>query len=76
MRERLREVADEAAELESLLREQADVVAKREQPLEQLLRLVELAEQDEVVDEPERAEEERPLAGRRPSTASVSSSCR
>ena len=35
-----------------------------EQPLEQLLRLVELAEQDEVVDEPEGAEEERALARR------------
>ena len=47
-----------------LLREQAEVVAERQQPLEHLDRLVQLAEQHQVVDEPERAEEERALARR------------
>ena len=67
MRERLREVADEALEARVvLLREQAEVVAEREQALEHLARLVELAEQDEVVHEPEGAEEERALSRRQP----------
>ena len=63
VRERLREVADEPAELRVvLLGEQAELVPEREQALEHLPRLVELAEEDEVVDEPEGAEEERALA--------------
>ena len=47
-----------------LLREQPEVVAEREQPLEHLVASSSSPEQDEVVDEPERAEEERALAGR------------
>src|SRR5437868_10722608 len=63
--EGLREVAELAAEVGVvLLREQAEVGAEREQPLEELPRLVEPALEREVVDEPERARQEDALAGR------------
>src|ERR671931_264589 len=65
VREGLREVAELAPQLRGvLLREQAEVGAKREQPLEELPRLVEPALEREVVDEPEGARQEDALAGR------------
>ena len=42
-----------------LLREQTDIVREAGQPLEQPLRLVLPAQEDVVVDEPERTREER-----------------
>ena len=64
MREGLREVADLAAEARVvLLREQADVVGEAGEPVEQLVRLVVAADQREAVGQPERAGQERPLAG-------------
>src|SRR5919198_4058631 len=65
VREGLREVAELAAELRVvLLGEQAEVGAEREEPLEELPRLVEPALEREVVHEPEGAREEDALAGR------------
>ena len=49
-----------------LLREQAHVVAQGQQPLEDLPGLVEAPDQHEVVDEPERGEQERALPRRQP----------
>ena len=63
VRERLREVAEQALRLRVvLLAKQADVVREAEQPLEQLVRLVVPAEQLVAVDEPERARQEHALA--------------
>ena len=60
--ERLRKVADLPPRARVvLLGEQADVVAQREQPLEQRPRLVVAPLQDVVVGEPEAAGEERAL---------------
>ena len=74
MRERLREVAELAALLRIvLLGEQPDVVAQRQQRSKSSLGLVAAALQREVVGEPERAGEERALAGRQPVDALVSS---
>lgn len=54
MREGLREIGDEALGLGIiLLGELADIVAKRDEPLEEMPRLVEAALQDVVVREPE-----------------------
>src|SRR5690348_13455070 len=65
VRERLREVADQPAAADVvLLGEEADVVAQREQSLEELPRLVAAAGQREIVGEPERAGQKRPLARR------------
>src|SRR5919204_1472941 len=65
VREGLREVAELAAELRVvLLGEQAEVGAEREEPLEELPRLVEPALEREVVDEPEGARQEGSFAGR------------
>src|SRR5580704_10716750 len=56
MAERLREVAEEALLLGVvLLREQADVVAQREQPLEERLRVALATHEGEAVGEPEAA---------------------
>ena len=72
MRERLREVPDQAPGVDVvLLGEQAEVVAEREQPLEERLRLGEAALEHHHLDEPERARQERPLAGREPVDAGV-----
>ena len=72
MRERLREVADEPLELRVvLLGEKAEIVAERQQAVEQLAGLVELPEQNEVVDEPEGAEEECAFARRQPVNVSA-----
>src|SRR5712691_200411 len=65
VRERLREVADLAAAARVvLLGQQADVVAQREDPLEQRARLVDAPEQHVRVGEPEAARDEHPFARR------------
>ena len=65
VRERLREVPEEAAALGVvLLGDQAEVVPQREQPLEERDRLVLPALLSEHCGEPERAGEEHALAGR------------
>ena len=70
VREGLREVADEAPRHRVvLLGEEAEVVAQREQALEERPRVVDAADQVQAVGEPERAGEERALAPVRPSTA-------
>jgi hypothetical protein len=63
--ERLREVADLplAADV-VLLREQPEVVAERDEPLEQRARLGHAAIERERADEPERARQELPLVAR------------
>ena len=67
MRERLREVAEHPARRRVvLLGDQPEVVAEAEQPLEERRRLLAAAHQRQVVDEPERAGEEHPLAARHP----------
>ena len=47
-----------------LLREHADVVLQAAETLEQLARFVLASDEREVVDQPERRQQERPLAGR------------
>src|ERR1700722_13956354 len=65
MREGLRKIAELAlAARVVLLGEQSDIVAQGEQPLEHRRPLVVLAEQGQIVDEPEAAGEKRPLARR------------
>jgi hypothetical protein len=65
--ERLWKVSDQPAGCGVvLLRQQSDVVAQREQPLEDLPGLVVPTHQGVVVGEPERAGEERALAGGQP----------
>ena len=65
VRERLREVPDLPPGRDVvLLREEPEVVPEREQPLEELLRLLAPALQHHHLHEPERAGQERPLAGR------------
>ncbi len=67
MRERLREVPDEASGVHVvLLGQQAEVVAEPQQPLEQRLCLGQAALEDHHLDEPERARKERSFAGREP----------
>src|SRR6266545_2670658 len=67
VRERLREVSEQSLRRRVvLLRDEPELGPHREQPLEQRVRLVVLAEQLEAVDEPERARQEDPLAGGQP----------
>src|SRR5215211_5470630 len=65
MREGLREIADKPARTRIIfLAQEAEIVAEAEQPLEQLLRIVDAAEQHVGVREPKTAGEERALARR------------
>ena len=65
VRERLREVAEQPFRGRVVfLRDQAEVVAEREQPLEEPARLVAPPLHQERVDEPERAREEHAFAAR------------
>ena len=74
--ERLREVADAGGRARVvLLGQQPDIVAQRQQPLEQLARLVAAADQREVVGQPERARRNAPSPGGSPSTPSRRRSC-
>ena len=67
MRERLRKVPELASEPRIVfLRQEADIVAQRHEPLEQLPRLGDASLQDEIVGEPEAAGEKRPFARRQP----------
>ena len=70
VRERLREIAELAAAAGIVfLGEQPDVVARRQQALEQLARLVVASLQDVVVGEPEAAGRKTPSPGGSPSTS-------
>ena len=72
MRERLREVPQLPLRLRVvLLGEQSHVVGEPGEPLEQLMGLVLPAHEREVVDEPERARQERALARRQPVDAAL-----
>src|SRR3954452_24100792 len=66
VRERLREVAEEALRLRVvLLGEEAQVVPECDETVEELVRLVVAAEQLVAVDEPERARQEDALTRRK-----------
>ncbi len=72
VREGLREVADHpSGERVVFLREQTELVAQREQALEQFDRVLLAADHVEAVDEPERTGQERPLPPREPVDRSV-----
>ena len=65
VRERLRKVAHLPLETRVVfLGEQAEVIAQREEPLEEAQRIIATAEQYVVVGEPEAAGEKRAFAGR------------
>src|SRR5579875_3277401 len=73
MREGLGKVADLPLELRIVfLGEEPDIVAQREQALEQLARLVHPILQRVIVGEPEAAGEEGALAGRKPRMGIIS----
>src|SRR5580704_1639604 len=72
MREGLREVADHpSGERVVFLRKETELIAQREQALEQFDRILLAADHVEAVDEPERTGQERPLPAREPIDRSV-----